>query len=746
MIKLCFITDTFEEFNSKPSKVLRSVIKYLNIPEEEYYITSIIPCKLPENREPTKEEIYEHLPTLQAKLTELEPKMLVTLGKMVSNIFFTTGSIKDNRGKVFLSDWGCYEGIVTYHPAVTLFAKGDTLFPYILGDIQKAYNIANGYALYKPEDMETKVVIISTDNEMSNLITRLLNLPPRTEIVFDWETTGLNPMYSTGFCLGLSWSEGHAVVIPMPVLRPWSIDLNCALSHHKLIGYNAVSFDTKWNRLYGLPDIVSFDPMLWHYLMDERPQQRSLEKLSSFFLNAPCYESEMMATYKAKKATMTTDIPAEIIYEYCGKDVDWTLRLYNFFKADIDKEPQLFQLYQSLLHPAANAFVDIEQAGLWVDQEALTSVDDDMVSAIANYLDEFRYLTGRDDFNPNSHKQVQEMLWDTLELKEPKLYKRKDRAADKLTVDMLLEAYPDEKFLQTLKDYRETFTMYSRYIKRLPDYIDPDGRVRASYHFDRTETGRLSTTNPAIHQIPRNGKIRSIFAAPPGSVLVQADYAQIEVRMAAHIANDDKLIAMLESGIDFHSYMAAKAAGVPIMDVTKEQIQAAKILSFGLLYMMSDKGLIVQTGLDRDDAIKFIQSYKALMPGVQQWIEDTKAAIRNEQFIQSPYGRRRRFPLITADNLDGLYREGVNFPIQSGASDITLSSVVKLHDLFKWQYPEAKIVIMVHDSIIVECPEFIAEEVAQRMKEVMEEIPFITLGSEVPFPVDINISRRWGEK
>ena len=728
-------------FVGKAGQVLTSILNYLKVDEDDYYITNVCLCRPPENRTPTKDEIECCKGRLLGEIEARNPEVVVAMGKTPAQALFRDGSLKNIRGKLVESPYG-FNGIITYHPAATLYAKGDTLFPYIMGDVEKALSIAKGITLYTEEQLDTEVVIVQSNEEMARLINHLHEMPSGTEIAFDWETTGLNPEYSTGFCLGLSWREGTAVSIPLEFVRRRAPDLRRALTKHQLVGFNAISFDVQWNRLYNLPDTVVFDPMLWHYLLDERPQQRSLENLTSFLLGAPCYESEMMARYKATKKTMIKEIPAEVVYEYCGKDVDWTLRLSNYFKKTVEQNPDLYRLYNNLLVPAAYAFIDIEKNGVWVNWETLEQVGTEMTDSIVGYLSRLCDITGKEDFNPNSHPQVQTFLWDELGLEQPKSYKRKDRSADGDTLLWLADRYPDEEFPVVLKEYRELFKLYSSYIKNLPDYIDPDNRVRCSYHFDRTETGRLSTTNPALHTIPRDGRIRNIFAAPPGCTLIQADYEQIEVRMAAHVAQDKKLTEMLSSGIDFHSYMAAHSANIDIAEVTEDHRQAAKALSFGLLYLMSDKGLIQKTGLDRDDAIDFIKSYKELMPEVQRWIEDIKALIRTEQVIVSPFGRRRRFPLLTKDNLDGLYREGVNFPIQSGASDITLSSLIRLHDFFKMYYPEVKIVIMVHDSIIVECPIPIAEDVAGIMKDAMEDV---SLDTDVPFPVEIKISERWSK-
>ncbi len=727
-------------FVGKSGQILESILNYLQLTEEDYYITNVCLCRPPENRTPTKQEIACCLPRLLGEIDAKKPQVIVALGKTPADVLFGTANMRDRRGKILQTLYADTPGIATYHPAATLYAKGDTLFPYILGDIEKAKQITIS-GIPSEKDTDTEVVIINSPSKADYLIDALSNLPEKTDIVFDWETTGLSPQWDTGFCLGLSWKEGTAATLPMEYIRRYREQLAKALNKHNLIGFNAVSFDSMWNEKYGLPHKVDFDPMLWHYLLDERPQKRSLENLTALFLNAPCYETEMMAKYKAKKKSMIELVPSGEIYTYCGKDVDWTLRLYNHFK-ECGFDSELHHLYTNLLHPAAEAFTDIKRHGLWVDLEVLNEVDREMTDRVVGGLAHLWELTGNNDFNPNSHQQVQQFLWDELKLEEPKLYNRKERSADGPTLEWLIENYPDNEFIPALKTYRDTFTLYSRYVRGLTDFIESDNRVRVDYHFDRTETGRLSTTNPAIHTIPREESIRRIFSAPPGHTLIQADYEQVEIRMAAHVAGDRKLTEFLTSGADFHSTMASQAFRVPLGEVTPTQRQAAKGVSFGLLYLMSDKGLIVQTGLPKGEAIEFVKSYKALMPDVQTWIEDTKAAIRTEQFITSPFGRRRRFPLVMHSNLSGLYREGVNFPIQSGASDLTLSAVVKLNYYFKMYYPEAKVVIMVHDSIVVECPEVIAEDIAGLVKRTMEDVPIET---DVPFTADVKIGRRWGE-
>ena len=726
-----------EPFVGKAGKILRSVLDYLELGFDDVFLTNMVMCRPPENRDPSKEEIENCSYRLQEEINQVNPQVIVTLGKVPGESLLG-GKLKSDRGRII--DMEDYKGIMTYHPAAVLYGKGDTLFPYILEDLKKAKKIANGEYQETAENPDTKIFIVDDTEKMEYLINRLEELEYNTTVAYDWETTGVSHLWDCGFCLGLSWKEGTGVAITMDMLRLCREEIARHLSRFFLVGYNSLLFDDKWNEKYGLPSPSHFDCQLFHALIDERPQQRSLTNLTYQYLAAPDYEGQMLREYNTDKKKFIEEVPENVILEYCAKDVDWTLRLTNYF---LDNQPAEFlDVFMHLIKPGASTFADIMENGFWVDRDKLSEVSLEMNEKLDYLMDRMRDSTGNEEFNPRSPKQIGEYLWDELRLEQPEVYGRDDRSVNKDTVDALIENYPDNQFLKELQEYRHIYTLYSRYVRDLPDYIEPDGRIRCSYHFDRAETGRLSTSNPSIHQIPRESDIRGIFSAPPGHSLIQADYEQIEIRMAAHVAQDKHLTELLSSDEDFHTLMASKAYRVPYDEVPKEARQAAKGVSFGLLYLMSDKGLIAQTGLPRNEAIDFIKEYKDLMPGVQSWIEDIKAQIRNQQYIVSPFGRYRRFPLLLDSNIDGLYREGVNFPIQSGASDLTLSSIVKINRVFKSRYPEAKVVAMVHDSVIVEAPDYISQEVADTMKTIMENPD---LDTEVPFPVEIKIGERWGE-
>lgn len=730
-------------FVGRAGQVLAAALAKVGIPEEQCFYTNVCACRPPENRKPTAEEIGYCWPRLEAELKAIKPDFVVALGATAGRTLFPDyKAMGSSRGRILPTKVGG-TGLLTYHPAAILYPRGEQFLPSLVRDLNKALRALQGNLA--TQDFPTQVTVITTPGEVQRTVDEILSLSdlePSLPVAYDWETTGTSTRRAVGFCLGLAWRPGQAVVIPVAQVReglPYLTQLFRA-PKLRLVAYNAM-FDLKFNELIGLPGRVDADPMLMHYCLDEQPQQRSLENLTMLYFDAPPYESDMLEHYGCAKHELVKVIPPEVIYHYCGRDCDYALRLFLKFEEELKQRPQLDKVHWLLLIPGVKAFADIERQGVWVDRERLQVVAEEYEQELAATLAESRRLIGDPEFNPNSYPQVREALWDHLGLEEPDIYKRKPQSTDKGTRAALLKKYPSQEFVRCLDRYKELYTVLSRFLRMLPKYIEDDGRIRPSYHLDRTETGRLSTTRPAIHQVPR-GHIRTILAAPPGRVLIQADYEQVEIRMAAHYARDRNLTALLWSGVDFHALMASEAFRVPIDRVTTEQRQAAKSVSFGLLYLMGDRMLADQTGLPSGEATEFVRRYKGLMPAVWQWIESIKQQVQDQKYVESLFGRRRRFPLITRANLADIQREAVNMPIQSAASDLCLWQVIRLHTRFKQQYPEVHIIIMSHDAIVVECPESLAPSIGAIMAEEMLQPPFQT---DVPFPVKIRIGPRWGE-
>lgn len=725
-------------FIGMAGRIVRGVLEYLQIPEEETYFTNACICRPPENRTPTAKEIKSCYPRLKQEIECVDPVYLVALGATAGRTLFPGyRSMNNMRGtlrQTNLDRWG----IVTFHPAAVLYGKSDTLLPFIISDVAKVWRKATGEKL-PYSDLETKTTVVDHPQKVADFIRHVRDTSP--EIIFyDWETTGLNPLVDRGFCLAVSVQPGESFVFPVEIVNKFGEDLTELFRHYKTAAFNCM-FDDDFNELETLQINARLDPMLMHYCIDERPQRRNLETLSGEFCDAPPYESEMLEKYKTTKAKMIEEIPPEAIYEYAGKDTDYGLRLTHILQGELDKTPSLWRVHNELLIPATRVYREIQRNGFYVDQFALSNTEQEFGYKINQSRERLQDIVGNKEFNPNSHPQVQEFLWDTLGLEEPNLYNRKARSADKETRKSLLEVYPSEEFIQELHTYKDLYTLWSRYLRGLSKYIHPDGRIRCSYHLDRTETGRRSTTDPALQQLPRESVIRQVMSVPDGCMLIQGDYEQGEMRMAAHIAQDRNLARYLMAE-DFHSQMASQAFRIPIDEVTPQQRQAAKAVSFGVLYQMSIKSLALGTGLSFTDAKRFVKEYTELMPDVMRWIEQTKEQVKSQRYVESPFGRRRRFPLLTKSNLAGLQREAVNMPIQSGLADLTLWALIQWSQFCNKHFPQVVMIVFEgHDAILTEAPEDIALDVAKEKKRIMEKTPFDTF---VEFPVEVKVGKAWG--
>lgn len=727
-------------FIGRAGQALSTLLDEAGVTMEECWLTNTCQCRPPENRDPSAQEIQCCSERLAAEIEARDPKIVIALGNIPTKALFDK-KVASSRG-VFMDTVTGHKGICTYHPAAIFYPRKDVLLPFLQADIGKAVAFAKG-KLKSTAHIPTKTTVINTQQLMSSLMAMMSQDLPNATIkdclFYDWETTGLDPDRDTGFCLSLCWEIGKPVVIPMRLIREWKNELREVLLKYKLIGFNNLSFDALWNEKYGLPRACAFDLMLGHFCLDERTQPRNLEFLTTTLLDAPPYETQMLNKFGVDKSELTSKVPEDVIYEYAGMDADWTLRLGDYMQKELAEEPKLVNLYHKILHPAAEVFADMRRNGVWVNPETLANLSVELEKELENLEESLMKTTGNEEFNPRSHQQVQKHLWDTLKLEQPKLKGKKDRCADKDVLSVLFERYPEVDFVNYLHQHRQATTYYTRYVRDLPAFIGLDGRVRCNFHFDRSLTGRVSNSQPALNNIPRESTIRTVYSAEPGNVLVKGDYAQAEIRWAAHMAQDHRLIDFLKSGKDFHSEMAKIAYKKE--DITKDERQTAKDLSFGILYLMSDKGLMAKTGLDWGEAKEVMTNYKQGMPRVMQWINKIKTQVRTQGYVESYFGRKRRFPLITDENLHELYRQAVNFPIQSSSSDMCLMAAIKLHSRLKEEYPEAKLILMVHDSLMVECPEVIGREIAEVVQEVMEGA-FVE--TDVPFEVDVDITRAWG--
>lgn len=602
--------------------------------------------------------------------------------------------------------------------------------------------------------------------------------------------------------IAFSWCADKAVVFTEDVLSHPGIIHGLkglyARKDIKFIWHNG-KFDTKFLRArLGLPARVDADTMLKHYVTDERRGTHDLKDLGAMFCDAPDWEAEIKK-YLPNKKTSYRAIPKPILYKYAGFDTAYTWRLDEVLdKVLVDEDAWAMShgytrgpswAYHNLLVPAARAFTDIELSGIGVDVELNAKLEKDLRAEdiqlrtnllelskplVANAIAKLQQMKAnpgslkfqgvtveeldkrinaleginKGAFNPRSPLQVQVVLYDCLNMPKPTRGKNKGkRSTDKKWLDFLKKNHP-HPFIEVLLNHRKTSKLLSTYVEgiaaRAHIYKDANGSERWIYHPDYrlhgTITGRLA--EPVIVLIPRKaGGVKKMFTATqPGWVIVQADYSQAELRMGAVFSGDEFLRNIYFNDQDLHDIMSVELYGP---NFTSEERVRTKGVNFGIPYGRENYSLAMEYNMTPKEAQGLIDKWFDAAKGMKQWIDEQHQKAKNCIPAVTPLGRIRRFGLITDLNWADVKKQAVNFPLQSVASDMTLLSLLTLHNDSEFS-KLCRIMHFVHDSIVVQCPVENVHAVVAMMKKVMETVPGEYLGTDVPFKADFELGPNWG--
>ncbi len=407
------------------------------------------------------------------------------------------------------------------------------------------------------------------------------------------------------------------------------------------------------------------------------------------------------------------------------------------------KKTQMWQLYEQIELPLCEVLYDMETAGVLIDKDQLQQFGMMLSERIAE-CEKLIYSYSEGTFNINSTKQLGELLFEKLNLPVMK----KTKTGYSTNADVLEKLKGKHSIIPAIMDYRMLTKLKSTYADGLIKVIDPDGRIRTTFQNLVTATGRLSSTEPNLQNIPvRNdlgAEIRKMFIPKPGHVLVDADYSQIELRVLAHIAQDERMCQAFREGMDIHTVTASQVFGVAVDSVTPLQRRHAKAVNFGIVYGISEFSLAEDIGVSRYEAKAYIDSYLNNYHGVRQYMRKVVEDARNAGFTKTMYGRRRYIPELISSNFNirqGAERIALNTPIQGTAADLIKLAMIRVHQALKSNYPEAKLLLQVHDELIVECPEEIAEPVAGLVSREMENIANLS----VPLVAEAKWGKSWYE-
>ena len=578
--------------------------------------------------------------------------------------------------------------------------------------------------------------IVLTEEQLDALIERLQSAP---EISLDTETTSEDAMTAELVGISLAIEPGAGFYIPLahsylgaPRQLPRDLvmaKLKDILQTKPIIGQN-LKYDAKILRRSGieLKNIV-FDSMLAAYLLDPE-SRKDLNELARRYLG------HSVMDFSELGAARMDLVPIEQAARYSIADAEAVIRLKEKMLPELRSKNQEKLFYEVEL-PLINVLIEMELNGILLDKEILREQAKELETLATQLLQDIFRLAGQ-DFNPNSPKQVAYVLFEKLKL--PVLRKTKTGpSTDAYVLQELASLHPlPEKLLA----YRELEKLLSTYVKKLPEYINPrTGRVHTTFQQHITVTGRLSSTEPNLQNIPvrteLGGQIRKAFVAPPGRVLIGADYSQIELRVLAHLSEDPGLIGAFERDEDVHARTAATIFNIPIESVGSRERRIAKMINFGLSYGMTGYGLAQRTGLSRSEAEKFIKNYFENYPGVRAYMERVVREAEEKRYLETLLGRRRYFVELSSQTK----REAINFPVQGTAADIMKLAMLRVYERIQSGEIRADMLLQIHDELIFEADAEAAERAAQLIKQTMES----AFSLRVPLKVETHIGTNWGE-
>jgi DNA polymerase-1 len=486
------------------------------------------------------------------------------------------------------------------------------------------------------------------------------------------------------------------------------------------------------------------DTMLESYVLDAAGSRHDLDTLALKYLGQRTIHFEDIAGKGVKQLTFN-QVPIEQAAPYAAEDAEVTLRLHQKLAKKLSEERALSALYRELEIPLVPVLSRIERNGALVCRNTLASHSQELGKRILSLEAKAHELAGG-PFNLGSPKQLGEILFNQLELP---VLRKTPKGAPSTAEEVLSELALDYPLPAVLMEYRSLSKLKSTYTDKLPEMIDPrTGRVHTSYHQAVTATGRLSSSDPNLQNIPirteEGRRIRQAFIAAPGCKIVAADYSQIELRIMAHLSQDDGLLNAFAAGLDVHSATAAEVFGVGIEGVSVDQRRKAKAINFGLIYGMSAFGLGKQLGLGRNEAQEYIDLYFARYPGVAEYMARTRELAHEAGYVETLKGRRLYLPEINARNRQrqqAAERTAINAPMQGTAADIIKMAMLSVDDWLTRSRVDARLIMQVHDELVFEVEAGAVEELSETVVQLMSGVGVL----DVPLLVEAGTGDNWDE-
>ncbi|HVZ52015.1 MAG TPA: DNA polymerase I, partial [Pseudolabrys sp.] len=489
------------------------------------------------------------------------------------------------------------------------------------------------------------------------------------------------------------------------------------------------------------------DTMLISYVLDAGKNGHGMDDLAKRWLNHDTIQYHHVAG-SGKNAISFDRVTIDKAAEYAAEDADVTLRLWYALKPRLAAEG-VTSVYETLERAMPTVLARMERRGISIDRQVLSRLSGDFAQEQARLEDEIKQLAG-EPLNPGSPKQVGDILFGKLGLPGGTKTKTGQWSTDARTLEDLAEQH---ELPRKILDWRGVSKLRSTYTEALPTYVNPTThRVHTSYALAATSTGRLSSSEPNLQNIPvrtEDGrKIRKAFVASPGMKLVSADYSQIELRLLAEVAEVPTLRQAFRDGVDIHAMTASEMFGVPVKDMPAETRRRAKAINFGIIYGISAFGLANQLGIEREEAGAYIKKYFERFPGIRDYMDETKEECRRNGFVKTIFGRKCHYPDIKASNPSIRAfneRAAINARLQGSAADIIRRAMMRIEPELEAARLRAQMLLQVHDELIFEVPEEEVKDTLVLVKEVMESAPHPAVALNVPLKVDARAADNWDE-
>ena len=575
-------------------------------------------------------------------------------------------------------------------------------------------------------------------------------------VAFDTETTSLDYMVAEVVGISVSVTAGEAAYIPVAHDYPGAPDQlprdqvleklreflespdKKKVGHH--LKYDAHVLARHGIQLRGM----AFDSMLESYVLDSVATRHDMDSVARHYLGRETIHYEDVAGKGARQLTFN-QVDLETAAPYAAEDADITLQLHEVLWAKLGEIESLQKIYVDIEQPLVPILLEMEETGVLIDRKMLGKQSGELAAKMLELEKQAHELAGG-PFNLGSPKQLQQILFEKLELP---VIRKTPKGQPSTAEDVLVELADDYDLPRVIIDYRSVSKLKSTYTDKLPLQIaESTGRIHTSYHQAIAATGRLSSTDPNLQNIPirtaEGRRIRQAFVPPDGALLLAADYSQIELRIMAHLSADPGLVNAFANEQDVHRATAAEVFGMALADVTDDQRRSAKAINFGLMYGMSAFGLAKQLGITRGEAQEYVNLYFDRYPGVKSYMDGIRERASKDGFVETVFGRRLYLPEINARNANRRQyaeRTAINAPMQGTAADIIKKAMISVHGWLQDERPGARMIMQVHDELVFEVDKDCIDSVRDRVIELMNNAATLS----VPLRVDAGVGLNWDE-